>query len=105
MKIKIIDLLNSYSRNETQPKLVRFGNNIFECNVNSVIWQIIERYKGNIIFLLNFEVEIIGEDKMIEKLGKIYDGFSDSYYDTCLVKIAQKVDEVIDALNKLKVDD
>lgn len=39
-----------------------------------------------------------------EKLGKIYDGFSDSYYDTCLVKIAQKVDEVIDAVNKLKVD-
>lgn len=49
--------------------------------------------------------EIAEENKQIEKLGKIYDGFSDSYYDTCLVKIAQKVDEVIDAVNKLKVDD
>ena len=32
---------------------------------------------------LNDEVEIIEEEKEIEKIGKIYDGFTDSYYDTC----------------------
>ena len=49
----------------------------------------------------NITVEII-EEKEIEKIGKIYDGFTDSYYDTCLETTIKKVDEIIDVVNKLK---
>lgn len=42
------------------------------------------------------------EEKEIEKIGKIYDGFTDSYYDTCLEKTIKKVDELVDEINKLK---
>ena len=108
MKIKVIDLINMHARNEEMPKQIKVG----DCN--EVLTYDGYNYTldgtpldGFLDFFecLNKEVEIIEEDKAIEKLGKIYDGFSDSYYDTCLIKIAQKVDEVIDALNKLKVDD
>ena len=113
MKIEIMDLLHKIYNLDDMPKKIIFENCVwgycsefqdyqsergylfgdYMCNINET---------GK---FLNAEVEIIEEDKAIEKLGKIYDGFSDSYYDTCLIKIAQKVDEVIDAVNKLKVDD
>ena len=57
------------------------------------------RWGGN---CLNDEVEIIEEEKVIEKIGKIYDGFTDSYYDTCLEKTIKKVDELVDEINKLR---
>lgn len=107
MKMKVIDLINMHARNEEMPKQIKVG----DCN--EVLTYDGYNYTldgtpldGFLDFFdcLNDEVEIIEEDKKIEKLGKICDGFNDSYYDTCLVKIAQKVDEVIDAVNKLKVD-
>lgn len=70
------------------------------------------RYDGNKIInfekdypifpSLNYKVEIIEEEKEIEKIGKIYDGFTDSYYDTCLETTIKKVDEIIDVVNKIK---
>ena len=108
MKMKVIDLINMHARNEEMPKQIKVG----DCNEALTYDGYNYTLDGTPLdgFLdffecLNKEVEIIEEDKAIEKLGKIYDGFSDSYYDTCLIKIAQKVDEVIDAVNKLKVDD
>ena len=111
MRIKIIDLLNKIEAEEEMPSKIKtfdttfgiIGNNYYAASGDFIDVNLFE-------FIhdaddLNSFVEIIEENKQIEKLGKIYDGFSDSYYDTCLVKIAQKVDEVIDALNKLKVDD
>ena len=108
-KIKIIDLLNMRARNEEMPRKIKYDATEFQYDDEYGMYYD-ENFDSleDIILLfkrLNDEVEIIEEDKKIEKLGKICDGFSDSYYDTCLVKIAQKVDEVIDALNKLKVDD
>ena len=52
-------------------------------------------------FKIITEVEIIEEDKTIEKLMQL---------DTretrdCIIKIQNKINEVIDALNKLKADD
>lgn len=109
MKIKLIDLLNMRARNEVMPEKIKYEYYDYFWNDYGKDYQKGdgEMLLGNlkIVYHLNDEVEIIEEDKEIEKLGKIYDGFSDSYYDTCLIKIAQKVDEVIDALNKLKADD
>lgn len=108
MKIKIIDLFNKIANNEEVPKKIRYFCQIYEYSKDMKFYYQngFSMYRdffteGN---CLNDEVEII-EDRQIEKLGKIYDGFSDSYYDTCLVKIVQKGDEVIDVVNKLKVDD
>ena len=107
MKIKIIDLLNMRARNEEMPKQIKIGDGAEIFTYDGYMYKDDGMYITDLLDFfdhLNEEVEII-EDKQIEKLGKIYDGFSDSYYDTCLVKIAQKVDEVIDVVNKLKVDD
>ena len=106
MKIKLIDLLNMHARNEEMPKKIKFMYIEFQYDDEHGAYydedynMLEERF--TLFGKLNNEVEIIEEDKQIEKLGKIYDGFSDSYYDTCLIKIAQKVDEVIDAINKIK---
>ena len=113
MKIKMIDLLSKVVKGEEVPRLIKYSGLIWEysdkfqdydseiCLFNNYMPDL----EKSINRFLNEEAEIIEENKEIEKLGKIYDGFGDSYYDTCLVKIAQKVDEVIDAVNKLKVDD
>lgn len=119
MKIKLIDLLNMIYENKLKENtLIKASYSDKSCEywryINNKFIVFYDEGKTettgyiNVLSYLkekNFTVEIIEEDKQIEKLGKIYDGFSDSYYDTCLIKIAQKVDEVIDALNKLKVDD
>ena len=106
MKIKIIDLFNKIANNEEVPKKIRYFCQIYEYSENMKFYYQngFSMYRdffteGN---CLNDEVEIIEEDKKIEKLSIICDGFNDSYYDTCLVKIAQKVDEIIDAVNKLE---
>ena len=114
MKIKIIDLFNQIANDEVVPKIIWYNGDFYKYDKENKFY-----YNNNGISLyrglyeddncLNDEAEIIESEitvnNQIEKLGKIYDGFSDSYYDTCLVKIAQKVDEIIDAVNKLKVDD
>lgn len=113
MKIEIMDLLHKIYNLDDMPGKIIFDNCVWRyCSefqdYQSERGYLFGDYMSHInetVKFLNAEVEIIEEDKEIEKLGKIYDGFSDSYYDTCLIKIAQKVDEVIDAVNKLKVDD
>lgn len=106
MKIKIIDLLNKIANNEKVPKKIRYFGEIYEYSEEMKFYyqncSSMYRYfftKGN---CLNDEVEIIEEEKEIEKIGKIYDGFTDSYYDTCLETTIKKVDEIIDVVNKLK---
>ena len=111
MKIKIIDLLNKIEAEEEMPSKIKtfdttfgiIGNNYYAASGDFIDVNLFE-------FIhdaddLNSFVEIIEEDKTIKKIGKIYDGFNDSYYYTCLVKIVQKVDEVIDAINELKADE
>ena len=110
MKINIIDLLNMISKHEKIPKTIKYYGNIYEyIEENEFYYDV----NGSSLYrefcgdgnCLDDEVEIIEEDKTIKKIGKIYDGFNDSYYYTCLVKIVQKVDEVIDAINELKADE
>ena len=106
MKIKIIDLFNKIANNEKVPKKIRYFGQIYEYSEEMKFYYQngFSMYRdffteGN---CLNDEVEIIEEEKEMEKIGKIYDGFTDSYYDTCLEKTIKKVDELVDEINKLK---
>lgn len=106
MKIKIIDLFNKIANDEEVPKKIKYFGEIYEYSEDMKFYYQngFSMYRdffteGN---CLNDEVEIIEEEKEIEKIGKIYDGFTDSYYDTCLETTIKKVDEIIDVVNKLK---
>lgn len=108
MKIKIIDLFNKIANNEEVPKKIKYFAEIYEYSEEMKFYYQngFSMYRdffteGN---CLNDEIEIIEEGKEIEieKIGKIYDGFTDSYYDTCLEKTIKKVDELVDEINKLK---
>ena len=113
MKIKIFDLYNKIANIEKVPNHIISNNVVFHYDDN------VQDYENDFEYLFrdsfsNFgrsdeflnieveEVEIIEEEKEIEKIGKIYDGFTDSYYDTCLETTIKKVDEIIDVVNKLK---
>lgn len=113
MKIKIIDLFNKIVNNEKVPKHILLTNIVFHYDEDVQDYENDFEYLFRDIFsnfdisedFLNLEVEeveIIEEEKEIEKIGKIYDGFTDSYYDTCLETTIKKVDEIIDVVNKLK---
>lgn len=60
-EIKMIELIDMYVEDVVQPKKVKFDG-------NPVLQQIINEYKGKIVFLLNEQVEILEEDKDIELL-------------------------------------
>ena len=108
--IKIIDLLIKIANGEEVPKKIRYGmtewfycdssKDYFKDNDNTVSFQM--TYVSNPNWL-NLEVEIIEEDKKIEKLT-----FNDT--DVCCVdglmkqslNIKNKINEIIDAINELK---
>lgn len=97
--IEIIDLLNKISNGEEAPLKIKYIGYIFEYEnphyFGNDIGYLFERY--NVIAILNDEVEIIEENKIPEKLGKIEDndGYIDQYD---VIKIGRKVDEIIDYL-------
>lgn len=119
-KIRIIDLLNKISRGEEVPKKIRFDN----INWNKVYGEKYMYYKNdydcdfflyffrkNLDFTLNDEVEIIEEDKKIEKLKIVENGSINSYAlldkngTKCALtkhskEIADKINEIIDYINK-----
>lgn len=89
--IKIIDLLNKIANGEIKWSTeFKFKSKIFD----------IETFAKNYFLnktMLNDEVEIIEENKIPEKLGKIED--NDGYIDqNDIIKIGRKVDEIIDYL-------
>ena len=110
MKIKIIDLLDKIANNDKVPKHILLTNIVFHYDDDVQDYENDFEYLFRDIFsnfdrsedFLNLEVEIIEEEKEIEKIGEIYNGFTDSYYDTCLETTIKKVDEIIDVVNKLK---
>lgn len=106
MKIKIIDLFNKIANNVKVPKKIKFRGETYYYSKPDKFYYCdgysIYRELSFITNSLNAEVEIIEEEKEIEKIGEIYDGFTDSYYDTCLETTIKKVDEIIDVVNKLK---
>ena len=104
--IKIIDLFNMLANFEEMPEKIKYWGIDYSWNRFDKDYQkgngelLFGNMKG--IYHLNDEIVIIEEEKEIEKIGKIYDGFTDSYYDTCLETTIKKVDEIIDEINKLK---
>ena len=108
-KIKIIDLLNMRARNEEMPRKIKHQYYDYSWNDFAEDYQKGdgEMLFGNmkLVYHLNDEVEIIEEDKQIEKIDLSEvdkNGF-------CVISIKDemiqnKLNEVIDALNKLNKD-
>ena len=110
MKIKIIDLLNMRARNEEMPKQIKVGccSEVFTYNGNSYTADDIPLYEYfNLFNYLNAEVEIIEEN--IEKFdiesenGRYRLKFNSCSYSLNDINyiILSKINEVIDAVNKL----
>ena len=100
--MKIIDLLNKIANGEDVPKKIRISfcdegtPEIYNFTYNKNIRQY-EDNDGytlsdalNITLILNEEVEIIEEDKKIEKLD------IDLYFTESGIRIAKKINEIID---------
>ena len=107
MKIKVIDLLNKIANDEKAPKKIKINNVIYEYRgcmycTEKANYQDIEDYlfgKWN-FNILNKEVEILDEQKKIEKMEcSIESWFSPSQAD---IEIIKKINELIDEINNLK---
>ena len=100
--IKIIDLLNKIANSEEVPKRIKYCGNIYEYNDEFYYMNGYSLYRdfyteGN---CLNYEVEIIEENKKIEKLDidkmlqiKKWKRDKNAW---------KKINELIDEVNKLK---
>ena len=109
MKMKVIDLINMHARNEEMPKQIKVG----DCN--EVLTYDGYNYTldgtpldGFLDFFdcLNDEVEIIGEEKKIEPISICVSGIMGfDGVENIMCEFKDKINEIIDALNKLKVDD
>ena len=107
MKIKVIDLLNKIANGEKAPKKIKINNVIYEYRgcmycTEKANYQDIEDYlfgKWN-FNILNKEVEILDEQKKIEKMEcSIESWFSPSQAD---IEIIKKINELVDEINNLK---
>ena len=117
MKITIYELLRLIKDGKA-PKKIKYKNNIYEydgetqnyCSPINMIWDFL--IGEDIVALLNDEVEIIEEDKKIEKI-EIYedeDGhyFLNNRYNKIYIRcdetdfMVDKFNELIDEINNLK---
>lgn len=114
MKIKIIDLLNIRARNEKLPSKIKYrditynlmADKTYRSNNND---EFIDFWGEDLDYILNDEVEIIEEDKTnkIEKIDVTIKYLSNNLNDCVLEDISNiqiKLNEVIDAVNKLSKD-
>jgi len=93
--MRVIELLNKIAKNKKLPKIIKWRSYYFMLNEDT---DYVYKNKDNIYMYeimnmknLNDEVEIIEEDKKIEKIKM--QGFS-------LFDVADKVNEIIDYINK-----
>ena len=125
MKIKISDLVNKVINREEMPKEVLFDGNIYKwcndigdyrkdgwgsCLMIKDIFNKFDRY-GSFYNMLFEDVEIIEEDKKIEKIKSNGDEFYSDYIGTWISKnktdaycefLMNKINELIDEINNLK---
>ena len=103
--MKVIELLNKIANGEDVPEKFRFAEQIFEKQGSYI-----EDEDGDSIFdsmctdfsNINEEIEIIGEDKKIEKIEYSID--KDGYlsvndFREHLLQIINKINEIIDKMN------
>lgn len=119
--IKIIDLFVKISKDEKVPNRIKYQGLIFEfdeesrqyyeegrlCNVDSSLRSWLFNFK-----CLNDEVEIIEENKKIEKIKILIDDINTEYvandkgeklsYSKSDLMFADRINELIDEINKLK---
>lgn len=102
-KIRIIDLLNKIANNEETPNKIRFNGEYYIYNTSyddykSPSTWLLKNNNDNLNCFLNDEIEIIEEEKEIEKLK--YKSTNSHIEDT--KEIIKKVNELIDVINELK---
>ena len=115
-KIKIIDLFNKIANGEEVPKRIKFNDVDYMFNATfddyeslyGASW-LLKEHNDNLKSFLNDEVEIIEEEKEIEKLKIEYDdgdiGINGIYLTSNHSEIfANKINELIDVVNELKRD-
>jgi hypothetical protein len=107
--MKIIDLLNKIANGEEVPTIILFNSYKYRFDK---IDRVYRNIRGNstlgeineLDLYLNDEVEIIKEDKKIEKLDKQIDitKFANEYKEVaqCLTNFSNKINEIIDYINK-----
>ena len=99
--MKVIDLLNKIANGEEVPEKIQVYSDIFVLDYFNKVYEhektgtnLLNIYNGNI---LSYEVEIIEEDKKIEKIDPIdYCHSTDTSKDMVLV---EKINEIIDYIN------
>ena len=115
MKLRIIDLINKIANNEELPKKIKYDDVIWDydytigdyINKDKVKALIESLFWGNSTFsFINEEVEIIKENKNIEKITirEKTIGFPNGEWTARNMDkaFAHKINEIIDEINKLK---
>ena len=111
--MKIIDLLVKISKGEEVPRKIKHDDNFyiyderFEdyfCEEKDLylICKIIGEDDWKMSFALNIGVEIIEEDKKIEKLEKFIPQRESDTYCTKYNEVVDKINEIIDEVNRCK---
>lgn len=109
MKITVFELLKLVKENKA-PKEIKYDtmNYVFRnYDYKEIHGELIDEQSSWLekidFYKFDEPVEILEEEKKIpEKISLEIDKFEDSYYDTALIKVASKIDELIDYLDYLK---
>ena len=103
--MKVIDLLNKIANGEEVPDKIKHGEYIYKTRLDGYYKLVTEDniYCLDVVQCLNDEIEIIEENNKIEPLTRWFDedGVEDARYNT-EKRIVDKINEIIDEINKLK---
>lgn len=120
MKIKIIDLLNMISKGEEVPRKFTYNGYLWEYDIKNKMWFYYfgegKNHRFDKLFYLNMclndEVEIIEEEKKIEKIIISMDDTSMPYvtnnkyqklsYSNVDLLFASKINELIDVIKDMR---
>lgn len=119
--MKVINLFNRIANEEEVPKKIQVYNDIFVLDEENKLYEhentrtnLFSIYNGNI---LNYEVEVIEENKKIEKLETYKEIDDEEHYanilkvskngeyeiDEALSVVVDKINEIIDKINSMEV--
>lgn len=111
--MKIIDLLNKIAKGEEVPKEIKFEGELCSFDVEdkdyycerygNIVWYLVDT-SNNMNEVLDTELEIISEEKEIEKLGYCCvnkNGETRNFVDVEEV-LKNKINELIDVINDMR---
>lgn len=103
--MKVIDLFNKGANGEKMPEKIKYNGEIYYLNDGNYITynkygylEILFQWEWSLFKHLNDEVEIIEEDKGIERIGEIT--FRSSTNNIKEEVLLYKINEIIDYINK-----